>query len=71
MRIVLDANVIVAAFASRGLCESVMEVCLSEHEIVLSDELLDEVLETLRLKIKLPSRIVNGVEGLLREHATI
>jgi predicted nucleic acid-binding protein len=39
MRIVLDSNVIVAAFAARGLCESVMEVCLSEHEIFFSEDL--------------------------------
>jgi putative PIN family toxin of toxin-antitoxin system len=71
MRIVLDANVIVAAFAARGLCESVMEVCLSEHEIVLCDELLDEILESLVQKIRLPSGVVDGIEELLREHATM
>ena len=69
MKVVLDANVIVAAFAARGLCESVMEVCLSEHEIVLCDELVDEVLRNLRLKIKLPPRIVDDIGELLREHA--
>ena len=71
MRIVLDANVIVAAFAARGLCESVMEVCLSEHEIVLSDELLDEILENLLQKIKLPSGVVDGIGELLREQANM
>ena len=35
MKVVLDANVIVAAFASRGLCEAILELCLSEHEIIL------------------------------------
>jgi putative PIN family toxin of toxin-antitoxin system len=71
MRIVLDANVIVAAFASRGLCESVMEVCLSEHEIVLSEELLDEILGSLLQKIRLPSGVVDSIGELLREHATM
>ena len=69
MKVVLDANVIVAAFAARGLCESLMEVCLSEHEIVLCDELVDEVLRNLRLKIKLPPRIVDDIGELLHEHA--
>jgi hypothetical protein len=32
MKIVLDANVAVAAFAARGLCESLFEFCLSSHE---------------------------------------
>lgn len=57
--------------AARGLCESIMEVCLSEHEIVLSDDLLDEILRNLRLKIKLPASIVDNIGELLHEHAHI
>ena len=69
MKVVLDANVIIAAFASRGLCESVMEVCLSEHDIVLCEKLLTEVLRNLRLKIRLPEKIVDDIAHFLREHA--
>ena len=61
MKIVLDANVIIAAFAARGLCESIMEVCLSEHEILLCDELLEEILRNLRQKIKLSAQIVDEI----------
>lgn len=71
MKIVLDANVIIAAFAARGLCESIMEVCLSEHEIVLSGDLFDEILRNLQLKIKLPTNIVDNICEFLREHANI
>ena len=71
MKIVLDANVIIAAFAARGLCESIMEVCLSEHEIALSDNLLDEILRNLRHKIKLPPDIVDNIGALLREHSSL
>ena len=71
MKIVLDANVIIAAFAARGLCESIMEVCLSEHEITLSDDLLDEILRNLRDKIKLPKDVVDNIGALLREHSNI
>ncbi len=71
MKIVLDANVIIAAFAARGLCESIMEVCLSEHEIALSDDLLDEILRNLRDKIKLPKDVVNNIGAFLREHSNI
>jgi putative PIN family toxin of toxin-antitoxin system len=71
MKIVLDANVIIAAFAAHGLCESIMGVCLSEHEIVLSDDLCDEILKNLRLKIKLPKKIVANISELLREYANI
>ena len=71
MKIVLDANVIIAAFAARGLCESIMEVCLSEHDIVLSNDLLDEILRNLRKKIKLPPDLVDNIGMLLREHSNI
>jgi len=37
MKIVLDANVIVAAFAARGLCEAVFELCLSCHITAASE----------------------------------
>ena len=71
MKIVLDANVVVAAFASRGLCESIVELCLHSHEIVLCEELLEEILRNLRQKIKLPSVIVEDIGKLLREHANM
>lgn len=71
MKIVLDANVIIAAFAARGLCESIMEVCLSEHEVMLCDDLLDEIRRNLRLKIKLPAMTVNDIDEFLREHGVL
>lgn len=71
MKIVLDANVIIAAFASRGLCESIMEVCLSEHEILLCDELLEEILRNLRWKIKLSVKIVDEISDFLLEQSRI
>ena len=71
MKIVLDANVIIAAFAARGLCETIMEVCLSEHEIVLGDNLFDEILRNIRHKIKLPPGVVDNIGAFLREHSTI
>ena len=69
MKIVLDANVIISAFAARDLCESIMEVCLNEHDIVLSDSLLDEIIKNLSSKIKLPSDIISSIEVLLRDHS--
>ncbi|MBW1786006.1 MAG: hypothetical protein JRK53_05215 [Deltaproteobacteria bacterium] len=43
MKIVLDATVVIAAFAARGLCESVFELCLHAHQILLSEGLLEEI----------------------------
>jgi putative PIN family toxin of toxin-antitoxin system len=71
VKIGLDANVVIAAFASRGLCESVVELCLHSHEIVLSEELLEEIVRNLRQKIKLPGNIVEDISELLREQASM
>ena len=71
MKVVLDANVIIAAFAARGLCEAVFEFCLSGHEIIFCADLLDEVTRNLRLRIKLPAAIVDGIGNLLQEHGTL
>ena len=34
MRIVLDANVLLAGFGTHGLCEALVTVCLESHELV-------------------------------------
>ena len=67
MRIVLDSNVIIAAFASRGLCSEVFEVCLSGHNIVISEHILSEVKTNLIKKIRLPESIVKDIVGYLRD----
>ena len=62
-RVVLDTNVVFAAFATRGLCESTFELCLERHKLITSDFLLGELQEKLIQKLKLP---INIVEEILR-----
>lgn len=71
MRIVLDANVLIAAVAGRGLCESLLELCLEEHGLIVSRELLDEVYTKLIKKIKLPETVVCEFCSLLRNNASM
>ena len=71
MKIVLDANVVVAAFAARGLCESVFECCLNSHEILLSEPLLNEIRRNLTKKVKLDRQTLTGIERLLRENGAM
>lgn len=54
MRVVLDTNVIIAAFATRGLCADIFEYCLSGQTIIFSKILLHEISRNLCLKIKVP-----------------
>ena len=71
MKIALDANVVVAAFAARGLCESLFEYCIASHEILLSEPLLAEICRNLTKKVKLPRQTVADIEKLLRENALL
>ena len=71
MKVVLDTNVIVAAFATRGLCAELFEVCLIKCKIVLSEYILSEVAEKLVTKIHLPQSIVEEILQFLKEHAQI
>jgi putative PIN family toxin of toxin-antitoxin system len=68
MKVVLDANVLIAAFAARGLCESLFELCLEKHEIAASPPLLAEVREKLATKVKLPGATVEEILGFLERH---
>jgi len=66
VKIVFDTNVLLAAFATRGLCETLFESCLAEHEIVLSPPILDEFREHLAGKFKLPAARVNEIVAFLK-----
>jgi putative PIN family toxin of toxin-antitoxin system len=71
MKLVLDSNVIIAAFATRGLCSSLFEYCLENHEVILSEPILVEVARNLRQKIKIPKSIITQIESYLRSASTM
>jgi len=54
VRIFLDTNVLVSAFASRGLCAEVLELVLLDHDLILGRNVLRELEKALRAKLKLP-----------------
>jgi putative PIN family toxin of toxin-antitoxin system len=71
VKVVLDTNILLAAFATRGLCEAVFEVCLASHEIVLSEPILAETRRHLRGKFKVPATQVEAIMSFLRENSTL
>lgn len=71
MRVVLDSNVLIAAVAGRGLCEAVLELCLEEHDLVVSEEVLDEVHRNLVKRIRLPEDVAADFCRLLRAYGTL
>ena len=64
MRVGLDTNVLVAAFATRGLCADVLRTVLAEHELVIGDVILDELRRVLSTKFKVPADRLAGIEAV-------
>jgi putative PIN family toxin of toxin-antitoxin system len=52
MRVVLDTNVLIAAFISHGFCSELLEYCGQQHRVVVSDFILAEFAERLVGKFK-------------------
>ena len=71
MKVVLDTNVLLAALATRGLCEAVVEVCLDAHQIVLSEHILNELRKHLARKLKVPATQADDIVDFLREHCQL
>lgn len=69
MKVVLDTNVIIASFATRGLCYAVFELCLDRFEIVISSFLIKEVEINLAKKLKLPHKLIREITEFLFENA--
>lgn len=71
MRIAFDTNVLVSAVATRGLCADLFNLVLAEHELVLGESVLAELRRVLREKIRVPVRIIDEYETLLRQEARV
>ena len=67
MRVILDSNIIIAAFATRGLCHAVFELCLDRYEITASSFLIKEIESNLSRKLKLPKNIRTEIVDFLYE----
>ena len=71
MRVVLDTNVLIAAFIARGVCAELLEHCVLHHVVVLSDQILDELREHLVGKFKYDQQHADDAMNLLRSQMEI
>ena len=71
MRVFLDTNVLVAAVATRGLCADVFRAVLASHELVVSQQVLDEVRRVLRVKLGVRPGPVADFIRLLEQEAEV
>jgi putative PIN family toxin of toxin-antitoxin system len=66
MRLVLDANVLIAAFVARGVCAELLEHCVREHRPVTSEAILEEVRRNLIEKVRASAAQADQTVRLLR-----
>lgn len=71
MKVLLDTNVLVSAFATRGLCHDVLRVVLTDHRLVVGKANLDELERVLREKLRLPQNRIVEVTELVNEYAEV
>lgn len=66
MRVVFDSSVLVAAFATHGVCHELSEYCLKNTTILCSDYISDEVQRILIQKIKVPVKKTSEIIHYLK-----
>lgn len=71
MRVVLDTNILIAAFIARGVCSDLLEHCIREHEIITSEFILNEFREQLLGKFKYAVAQADAATELLRSKMVV
>jgi putative PIN family toxin of toxin-antitoxin system len=66
VRIYLDTNVLVSAFATRGLCADVFRHVLTEHDLITGEVNLAELRRVLKRRFRVPADTIDAIEELLR-----
>jgi len=71
VRVFLDTNVLVSAFATRGLCADVIRHILAEHDLITGEVIIVELRRVLRDRIKVPAATITAIEQLLRDQIVV
>ena len=71
MRVFLDTNVLASAVAARGICADVLQVALSEHELVVGESVLAELHRVLQDKFRVTVDLADETDAFLRREAQV
>lgn len=71
MRVVLDTNVLIAAFVARGHCHELLEHTARAHHLVTSEVILAELSDELAGKLGASVATVQRTLDLLRSRMTV
>lgn len=69
--ILLDTNVLIAAFASRGTCAELLEYCARRYDLVTSEHILRELRRSLTNKLGIPPRQAREAAALLQDRMVV
>jgi putative PIN family toxin of toxin-antitoxin system len=64
VRVFFDTNVLVSAFVSRGLCTDLLKIVLGEHDLLVSNLVVEEFEHVLRDKLGVPKNILENALGI-------
>ncbi len=71
MRVFFDTNVLVSAFATRGLSADVVRLVLVEHELLTGEVILAELERVLEDRLRAPADVIRSTIEMLREHTVV
>jgi putative PIN family toxin of toxin-antitoxin system len=68
LRILPDTNVLISAYATRGLCADLLREVIDGHELVCAEYVLGELERILRTKLKVPPTLLERHLRSLRRY---
>lgn len=71
MKIFLDTNVLVSAYATRGICSDLVRFVLAEHELLTGEVNLEELHRVLGERFHAPKKRLDAIESELRAEMVV
>ncbi|MBI4421632.1 MAG: putative toxin-antitoxin system toxin component, PIN family [Gemmatimonadetes bacterium] len=71
MRVFLDTNVLVSAYAARGICADLVRFILAEHQLLTGEVNLEELRRVLRVRFRAPAERLYAIEAELRAETVV
>jgi len=71
VRVFIDTNVLAGALTTRGLCTELFELVLQDHELLISEPVLQELERILPGKLGQSKPVTDGFVALLRAEAIV
>lgn len=71
MRVFFDTNVLVSAYAARGICTDLVRFVLAEHELLTGEVNLEELRRVLSERFRAPAERLDAIESELRAETAV